>query len=423
MGTTSVPSSETRAAILVEEAESFHLAGKSAECRALLTRALQLDPEHARALALARELDGRAIDDVARRDPELAKALASVSGMIAAGQLPAAKASLEALQRDHAGDPAVAAARRRWDARNAKEAREKARRDQEQKDAAAARQKMEDDWAERVGAHLGEGRYSDAGRDLAQWLVQSPGSSAALGLRVRVESAEKGLRSFEEAFREKRYQDALAALQVVEQANPSDPGIAELRRKAESARAAARSLLTVHRLGPRGTLLLDGRPLGAADEIEGEIIPAGSHMLVVKGESIGSVSRALESLDGQRIVLVYDLRKQVLRPMEEADQSLLARRRASEEVHRFSVEHVHGVFRGTCKGDLLVALPDVEFKAAGGAHRFQHPFRQLNLKVDGKAVLLLDGRSGAEILAFRTGTPAQGAELRQVWDRFKDLSQ
>jgi len=261
------------------------------------------------------------------------------------------------------------------------------------------------------------------GRDLAQWLVQSPGSSAALGLRVRVESAEKGLRSFEEAFREKRYQDALAALQVVEQANPSDPGIAELRRKAESARAAARSLLTVHRLGPRGTLLLDGRPLGAADEIEGEIIPAGSHMLVVKGESIGSVSRALESLDGQRIVLVYDLRKQVLRPMEEADQSLLARRRASEEVHRFSVEHVHGVFRGTCKGDLLVALPDVEFKAAGGAHRFQHPFRQLNLKVDGKAVLLLDGRSGAEILAFRTGTPAQGAELRQVWDRFKDLSQ
>jgi hypothetical protein len=342
--------------------------------------------------------------------------------MITAGQLPLAKVTLDRLQRQYPADPAVLAARRRWDARNAKEAREQARRDQELKEADRNRQKLEDDWSTRVGTLLREGKYADAGRDVAQWLAQSPKSAAALGLRAKVDEAERNMKAFDDAFRNRRYSDALAALAAVEQANPSDVNIVELRRRVETSKASARASLTVYRLGDRGSLLLDGKPLGFGDELENVSIAAGSHMLVVRGQAVGSVSRVVECLDGQKIVLVYDLKRQLLRPMEDGDHHLLAQRRASEETHSLDVEHVHGVFRGACRGNLVVGLPEIEFKPTAGPHRFHHPLRQLKLRVEGRSILLADAASGQEVFSFKAATPAQAADLGKAWDKLKALA-
>ncbi len=412
---------ESTIRILFAEAQALAAQYRLQESRVLLRRVLELDPGFEPAVSLLKEVDVRPPDQDAERrvDEALRKGIARVSALIGSGNLIAAITELETLQQIYPRTPELAALRRRWEARNAEVTRALTRKEEERKED--ARLRREEDRARRVAELFALGRYNEAKGALNLWIAEDPASSHAQELRRHIDEAQRGLAAYETAMAGKRYQEALSALGVVEQVNPADPGLAEMRRRIESGRAAARASLTVRRLGDKGTLLLDGKPVGTNGEIEDQSVPAGTHTLALEYERVIQVSRTREFLDGQRVIYVYDPARQLLRPMAEGDEDLVARRTAMEQVHRFEVEHGHGLLRGSCKGVLLVSCFDVEYRPYSGSHGFKMPFRRLNLSVDGRSLDFSYASDGRELQSFKAEDAQSADSLRQIWDKLHVL--
>ncbi len=405
--------------ILLAEAQALASQHRLQESRVLVRRILELDPAFEPAVSMLKQIDLQPPDWEAERRVEVAlrKGIARVSALIDSGNLLAAITELETLQQIYPRAPELAALRRRWEARNAGIARALTRREEERKDA--ARLQMEQDRTRRVAELFALGKYSEAKRTLDVWITEGPASSRAREFRGQIEEAQRGLAAYESAMAEKRYHDALSALGMVEKVNPADPNLTEMRRRVEIGRAAARASLTVRRLGDKGTLLLDGKPIGTNGEIENESIPVGSHTLAIEYQRAVQVSRTRQFLDGQRVVYVYDPARRLLRPMAEGDEELVAERKAIEQVHRFEVEHSHGLLRGSCKGILLVSRFDVEYRPYAGSHGFKMPFRRLNLMVDGRSVDLSYASDGKDLQSFKAEDAQSADRLKQVWDRLR----
>jgi hypothetical protein len=220
---------------------------------------------------------------------------------------------------------------------------------------------------------------------------------------------------------ENRYPEALTALNSAEKLNPVDPNISELRRHAEAKKAAARASLSIFRLGPKATLLIDGRPIGKEGEVENESIPIGTHTISVENSSGPVAGRVQEYYEGQRVTLVYDLGKQSLRAMTEADRELLSRRKAMEETERFSIEHDHGLFRGDCRGQLSVDSLDVSYSPSSGSHGFRIPFKLLKMKIEGKSVSLYYVSDNSHFQTFKFRDSLTTDRFRQKWEDLKAL--
>jgi tetratricopeptide (TPR) repeat protein len=401
---------------LLNEAETLAAQHRFEESRLFLQRILEISPAYEPALALLHQIEasapGTSPGDPAKID--LRKELAGVSSLIVSGQLSSAKAALDRLQRSHPDAPGVLALRRQWESANYKAAAELKRREEAQK---------EEDRLRRVTDLYARGNYDEAGGELTLWTADDPSSAQAQRLKGQIEDVQRSLRAYDTALAEGRYQDAINALGRVQQLNASDPNLSGMREQLERRISSARAVLTVRRLGSRGTLLLDGKPAGSDGEIENESVPIGSHTLAVADQRSVQISRAVELREGQRIAYVYDLQKQLLRPMTEGDAELAARGKALEEVHRFAVEHTHGLFRGGCKGTLEISLFEVAYEPASGTHRFRIPFSRLKLNVSGKSLDLAYVSDGKAFQSFRVEDPQAAEKLKRLWDSLRALDQ
>lgn len=269
------------------------------------------------------------------------KLFARVSSLIDSGMLRPARIELEKLQEIYPDAPELVRLEKQLNSRGAKETQEQPSKDAEQQ--IALRKQREEGWNRQVLDLFANGKYDEARSVISTWQRENPGNPQAQEIAVKIENIQSDLKSYALAMSENLYQDALNFLPGVEKNNPEDPNLAGLRRQGESRKANARATLTVLRLGTRGTLKLDGRPIGKDGEIENELLPIGKHTLTVQAESGLVASRSQEYFDGQQTTMVYDLAKLQLRPMSESDSDLLARRNLLEQVHSFEAEHSHGL--------------------------------------------------------------------------------
>ena len=122
------------------------------------------------------------------------------------------------------------------------------------------------------------------------------------------------------------------------------------------------------------------------------------------------------------MVLIYDAAKLMLRPMVETDRESLDRRTMMDEVHRFELDHQHGVFRGSCRGVLLVNYYDVEYKPFSGQHGFRIPFKLLRIsKADGKSIELSFISDNKRFQNFKFKNEEMAMSFMRKWRDLKDL--
>jgi tetratricopeptide (TPR) repeat protein len=344
-----------------------------------------------------------------------------ISGLIGSGKLQIAKAELDKLQRIYPSAPRVLQLRRQYEARNSIVTQERTQKEEEQ--LKAARQQKEDEWNRRLTALLARGQYGEANSTLNLWLAENPGSVNARDIGTKIGEIQRNLGVYASALAENKYQEALNALSTAERLNPTDSNFAELRRQIETRKATAKASLTVHRLGAKAILSLDGRPIGSNGEIENETIPIGNHILAVENNGSVIISRRQEFAENQRIVLVYDLAKQNLRAMVDADRELLDQRKVMEEVRYFDAEHEHGAFRGSCRGLLMIDYLDVAFRPSSGFHGFRIPFKLLRLSVKGRSIDLINISDNKHYQGFKLHDEQTADKFKRSWDELKALAQ
>jgi serine/threonine protein kinase len=345
--------------------------------------------------------------------------LGRVEALINTGKFQLAKAELNKLQKAYPRSPGVSALRKQLQGKSFLETQDQAR-EEEQK----LQPKRDDEWNRQMTELFAHGNYSEAGSVLNRWIAEDPGNSRAQEFGAKLEKIQRDFRITQSAMSESRYQDALDALRGVEKNNPADPNVAELRRQIEIKKASARAMLTVHRLGSKAMLFLDGRPIGTDGEIQNESIPTGNHIVSIRSSGGLIASRSQEYLDGQQVILVYDLARLMLRPMSEADQESLAQRKMMEEVHRFELDHEHGLFRGSCHGVLSVDYYDVAYKPTSGQHGFRIPFKLLKVsKVEGKSVELSFVSDNKHFESFKFQNESDAQRFVQIWRDLKAISQ
>ncbi len=405
--------------VLLEEAKNLASQQRLYESRVLIQRALEISPGDEAAAVLLEEM-GAVPGPAGRNDEipkELQEQLGRVSYLIKSGKLQQAKADLDMLQRTYPDAPGLIALRKKWESRNSVAVRDQTRKEDEER--ATAQLRKEEEWTRRVVDLYAQGNYSEARGALTLWLADDSGNTRARDLWSRTETVQHSLQACEAALAGGRYQDALNALDVVERLNPTDPNLAELRRRVDSRRAAARAMLMVRRLGAKATILLDGKPAGSDGEIRNETVGIGSHTISVENTAGYRASRNQEFLEGQTVAYVYDTAAQLLRPMSDTDAALIAQREAREELHRFQVEHSHGVLRGSCKGTLSFNYFEVEFKPDSGFHGFQVPYKDLMLKADGRSLDFFLASTGKYLHSFRARSAPEAEKFRHTWEKLE----
>jgi serine/threonine protein kinase len=346
------------------------------------------------------------------------KLFARVSSLINSGMLRPARIELERLQEIYPDAPELVRLKKQLNSRSAKEIQEQTLKDAEQQKA--LRRQKEEEWNRQILDLFANGKYDEARSVISTWQRENPGSPQAQEIAVKIENIQRDLKSYALAMSENRYQDALNVLHSVEINNPEDPNLAGLRKQGESRKANARATLTVLRLGAKGSLKLDGRPIGKDGEIENEMLPIGKHILTVQTESGLVASRSQEYLDGQRTTMVYDLAKLQLRPISESDRELLAQRNLLEQVHSFEAEHSHGALRGSCHGTLSMDYYDISYKPSSGDHGFRLPFKLLKLgKIEGKSIELLYVADNQRFHIFKLQDDRSMERFKQAWSELK----
>ncbi|HYK88107.1 MAG TPA: protein kinase [Acidobacteriota bacterium] len=407
----------TTADVLLKEARKLAEQGRYEEGKVLIRRILEIYPTSQPATAALAQFDAEAASlRHSRQEGEIRSLLAAASTLIRSGDLQGAKSKIDKAESLHPNLSQTAAIRRRWEAKNSEMSQDLARRQAEQIEAATDQMRVR-----QVEELFRQGKYPAAQSAVDQWLTENPKSSQAREWRVKTGEAQRIAQNFNSALGEKRYNEALNSLAKLEQANPSDPTVSELRRQVEAKKAVAKATLTVYRLGEPAVLMLDGQPVGRNGEVEDESIGAGNHILAVRGKDGFHLEQSREFYDGQKVSLVYDTAKPALRAMSDADRDTVKRRRAVELVHRLAVEHYHGVFRGSCKGELLVSYLEVEYRSSNGSHGFRLPFKDLKLRVRGKSIDLLYASDEKEFQSFRAPDENGATDLKQLWDKLDTL--
>ncbi len=380
------------------------------------------NPSYEPAASALKVTKGSELSSVSRTSKpgrSLGESVSRISKPIDSVMLQSAKAEIERLEQTQPDAPALSGLHRLGQASYMKQQPESSAREEEQHKA-AARQK-EDGWNRQITEFLALGKYNEAAGPLTMWLSDNPGSTRAQELNARIQEIQRHLKGYMSAIAESRYSDALNAIGSAEKLNPADPNLAELHRQAEARKFAARALLSVHRLGAKAVLLLDGHPVGRDGEIENESIPIGSHTLAIENDGGLIASKIQEYPEGQHLVFVYDPVKQILQKMTDADRELLAQRKAMEEAESFPVEHDHGIFRASCNGVLSLNSLDVAYSPTLGTHGFRIPFKLLKLKAEGKSVSMYYISDNTHFQTFRFRDSQSAARFNQKWAELKAL--
>jgi serine/threonine protein kinase/tetratricopeptide (TPR) repeat protein len=403
--------------MLLREAQTLARAGRVAESRVFIRRVLEIQPtnEQARQLLERLEADGAAPPPTQER--ALRTRLVAINSLIEEGELRKAKAEMDRLRELRPVPPELVRLRRLWNARDAELRRQQERSKAEQAEA-ARKLKAEESWLKRVNELIRQGQYPEAQSGIERWLAENPGSQHARTLQGHAGELLQCLRAFEATLSSGKYSEAAAALARLESMNPSDPSVPELRRKLNSRASSARASVSIHRLEEPGALMLDGATIGNG-EVEGASVSIGEHTLSVKTGSGSILTLRQEFVEGQKLAFVYD--SQMLRVSRDGDRELAAARKERERIHRFPVEHSHGIFRGSCKGELLFNGFEVEYRPQTGAHGFRMPSSGLRLRVSDRNVDFLFSSDQGQFQSFKLNTAGEAASIQQAWGRLVKL--
>lgn len=339
-----------------------------------------------------------------------------IAVMIGAGKLEQAQAELDRLRRLYPDSPEVGELYGKWRDEASRTA-EKERREQQMREAAD----KEESWEAQFRSSFSQGRYQEAENVAALWTGDLPQSAAARESAAAVDEIQARIAACMAAMNDGRYGAALQELDAAEQVNPSDPGMAALRREIKSRSGSAAATLTVYRLGDGATLVLDGKRIGNDGEAVSQSIPAGNHEISVEKDGRLLATRSQELFEGQAIALVYDIAQKNIRPMIESDRILIERRKTMEEVHRFAAEHPHGILRGKCRGDLILSFNEVVYKPVAGSHGFRIPFKLLMPEQDGRTVDLFFISDNEHFKKFEFDDEQSAAKFIRTWDMLKSL--
>ena len=288
---------------------------------------------------------------------------------------------------------------------------------------AEAVQNKEEAWDRQFASFFSQGKYKEADHVVGLWRGELPESAGVQKSGAKIKEIQTRITASTSAMEESRYHDALAELSIVERINPTDPNVSVLRTEIESRMASARGTLTVYRLGDKATLLLDGNGIDSDGEVQGKSIPIGSHTIAIKKDGYLVTSRSQELFEGQTMALVYDLAQRNIRPMIESDRVLLAQRKAMEETYSFTLEHSHGIFRGNCRGELVIGYHDIVYRPSSGTHGFRVPFRLIELKRDGRSIDLYFVSDNEHFHEFKFDDEQTALKFNQTWKSLKALPQ
>lgn len=408
---------------LLMEAQSLRSQGKSQEALDALARLLAIDPAHEAALSVKSQIESEiaATKSSADQDSAAKGWLANAGAFLSAGKLTEAKAELDKVARIRPGMPELAALRKQLAART----EEAARRDKQKGDL-AQKQKQAEELSIKAEALFAQGKYGEASKVIEQWVLAAAQNSRAQSLQHQAQQALQSLKTYETRLGERAYDDALAAVAQVEKINPADPQIAELRKRAEERKAAARGTISVSRISRPGKLTLDGSAVGTDGELENKSIAIGRHKLAVEGSSGKQASLTIDVGEGQTAAFVYDIGAPELRPMIDADRALLARRKFLEQTSSYEVEHRH--LLGKCTGTLTISGSKVEYRGSDKSHSFERPISELRLsyragedKIELQAVGRTPGSSSGPSWTFKLAKAAQAAEIKELWDKLQKL--
>ncbi len=401
--------------ILMIEAQDLRSQGRLEAANAALHKVLDLDPANPPALAVRSQVEAEISTSKSKeeQDSQIRMWLANVDSFLAAGKLSQAKSEIDKIQRLRPDAPELPAVHRRLNARTTAAARN------QPKERQTPKQQI-DDLSRRAEELFGQGRYSDAQRLIEQWLVVEPQGREAQSLQARTREALAAMKAFEDHLAARDYEGALGAVSRLERGNPSDPNIAELRKRAGQRKSAAGATVSIYPLGEPGVLFLDGQQLGSGGEVEKKAVSAGRHKIEVKGKTGTQGSREVVFLDGQDLTIVYDSTGSELRPITAADQQTINRRRQRAETHRFPVEHLHGFLRGKCKGDLLISGVWVNYKPEEGDHEFSLLFRNLKLAVKEEKLDITEPQVGNEY-QFKAQDAKQAGSFKNLWEDLQKI--
>jgi serine/threonine protein kinase/tetratricopeptide (TPR) repeat protein len=281
----------------------------------------------------------------------------------------------------------------------------------------------EDAWESQFANFFSQGEYKEANQVVGLWLGELPKSSRAQKSAATIKEIQTRIAACTSAMEEKRYRAALSELGIAERINPADPQFAVLRQEIESRMSSAMGTLSVYPLGAKASILLDGKRIDSDGEIRGISIPVGSHTIAVENDGYLVASRNQQLLDGQEMAFVYDLSARDIRPMIESDRELLSQRQAMEESYSFTLEHVHGIFRGTCRGELKISYHEIVYQPTSGSHGFRVPFKLFKLKSDGRSIDLYFISDNEHFHQFMFEDEQTARHFTQIWEKLKSLPQ
>ncbi len=407
---------EKETGTLLMEAQSLRAEGKMQESLDTLARLLAIDPANEAALAVRSQIETEmaASKSGAEQDATIKQWLASAESLLAAGKLAEAKAGLDRVARIRPDSPELKVLRRKLTVQTY----EAGRQEKEKTDLAQKQSRIED-LSRQAETLFKQGKYTEALAVVDQWIAAVPQNTRAQSLQHQSAQAQQSLRSYEASMSQKLYDEALKAVSLLEKANPADPTIADLRKRAEGRKAAAKATISVYRLGPPCKLTLDDEQLGTEGEVEGKSIGVGRHKVTIENASGKQFSRTMEFVDGQTAVMVYDTATMELRGMTEADRLLLSQRKIREEIHQYPVEHRHTF--GRCTGTLLISGMNVQYQASDKGHAFNRAFSSLKLRVNSDK-LEMNSSDGRQNWTFKVRDAAQAKEIMELWDRLQRLA-
>ena len=409
--------------ILLEEAQVLRAVGRHDESKVFLNRLLELYPAYQPAMTELSKLEAEsspAKDKAEAVPPEMIqKLLAGAASAIRTGKVQKAKADLDKVDQLQPGLAGVATLRKRLEAKNAELAQTLAR--EQAKQEAAQKQKAAESLTRRTEDLYRQGKYEEALAVLDEQLSKDPQWLLAQDLRNRTLELQRNLKTYETALNAGKHAEALAALEKVESINSSDPNLASLRKRAEVRPIPGIAALSLLPLGEPASLMLDDQPAGANGELINQTVTAGRHKITARNGLGIEVALVHDFSNGQKVFMVYDLARQVMRPMIEADRELMNRNKARQQVHRFNVEHTHGVFRGSCRGELLVSYFEVVYRPIAGTHGFSIPFKTLKVRVEDKNVVLVFAMDGREFSSFKVQDAQTALSLGKLWNDLSSL--
>jgi serine/threonine protein kinase/tetratricopeptide (TPR) repeat protein len=401
--------------MLLEEAEVLHIIGRREESRVFLNRLLELYPGFPPALERLEKIKIEASMPQDQEDSSqpAQKLIGSAYAAIKAGNLLKAKSDLDKAEQLQPGLPEVASLRKQLDAKKGELTQKSAREQEEQ--LTAKRQKDLEALVLRTEELYRQGKYDEVLAIVDEYLARNPTLPQTQELRNRTAEVRLNLRAYETAVGAGRMAEARAALERIERINPADPNLPALRKRAEPAPLPGSASVTIYPIGEAAVLMLDDQPVGTGGELVNQTISSGRHKLTARNNG-RQVELTSDFSNGQNITMVYDVAGQVLRAMTEADRGLIARSKARQELHRFAIEHSHGLLRGSCKGDLSIDYYHVIFRPSSGPHGFSVSFKELSLRIDNRNAVFLFAADDSEFFSFKLPDNPTAQKLRKVWD-------